>query len=183
MAKRDAEGKRKRGRALRKSVGMAKRADGRRQRGFSAALCVRMQIPVRFAAGRHLFVTHSRPYTAADSMEHTRSRRLHVVPDFQFLFLLGHLRERARPPTLSLSYPLPPFASFSLEFPSDLGDHVPCHNYLPPSSRSGTFVPADCTAAAVAVAAACCCRLYFSINYAAVREPYPNDLTANHGDS
>lgn len=37
------------------------------QRGCSTALCVRMQIPVRFAAGRHLFVTHSQPHTSAYS--------------------------------------------------------------------------------------------------------------------
>lgn len=54
-------------------------------------------------------------------------------------------RRRRRRRRLSLSYSLLPLpfssSSFSsLEFPSDLGDRVPCHNYLPPSSRSGTFV-------------------------------------------
>lgn len=33
-----------------------------------------------------------------------------------------------------------PSAAFSLKFPSDLGDRVPCHNYLPPSSPADTFV-------------------------------------------
>lgn len=63
---------RERRREMRKNEKILREDGGDRRHGFSATLCVRMQIPVRFAAGRHLFVTHSRSYTAADSMEHTR---------------------------------------------------------------------------------------------------------------
>ncbi|KYN15537.1 hypothetical protein ALC57_12238 [Trachymyrmex cornetzi] len=62
---------RKRGRT-RKSLGRTTEKPSIKQCGFSTTLCVRMQIPICFAAGRHLFVTHSRPYTVADSMVHTR---------------------------------------------------------------------------------------------------------------
>lgn len=85
-------------------------------------------------------------------------RRLRVVPHSRSLFLLGHLRAQ---PSLALFLAVSslfPRCASCLEFPSDLGDRVPCHNYLPPSSRAGTFVHG----------LHCRCRLYFSINYAAV---------------
>lgn len=42
-----------------------------------------------------------------------------------------------RPP---LANPASPRLPYPFEFPRDLGDRVPCHNYLPPSSPAGTFV-------------------------------------------
>lgn len=134
-----------------------------RARLLATTLCVRMQILVRFAAGRHLFVTHSRPYTVADSTVQTRlavSARRGLTSNSSFSSATS-AQSRDRPPldnpTLSLGF-VPPF-----EFPSDLGDRVPCHNYLPPSSRHGYFClriapPPPHTA------------VYFSINYAAVRK-------------
>lgn len=46
----------------------------------------------------------------------------------------------ARSRAVPLSLILLPRLAFSLKFPSDLGDRVPCHNYLPPSSPADTFV-------------------------------------------
>lgn len=57
--------------------------------------------------------------------------------------------------------------------------------YLPQLSATvislGYFCPYT-RAASITTVAACCCRMYFSINYAAayIREPYPNDLTADY---
>ena len=104
-------------------------------------------------AGIYLSRTRSRIQSRTVWYIH-ESPFLHVVSDFQFLFLLGHLRSCCYPPLAN------PSASFSLEF---LSVRVSCHNYLLPSSRADTFVW-DCTATT-----ACCCY-YFSINYVAVRE-------------
>jgi len=134
------------------------------------ALCVRMQIPVRLAAGRHLFVTHSQPRarTVRNATRISRSLAAHSCPTSNpslslslslslFLCLAARACGSSRcPPRF-----LPPRIS-----EGDLGDRVPCHNYLPPSSRSGTFVR---VAASIATAAASLLpRMYFSINYAAV---------------
>jgi len=56
---------------------------------------------------------------------------------------------------------------------SDLGDRVPCHNYLPPSSRSGTFVR---VAASIATAP----RPVVACTFLLIMQPHRNDLTANY---
>lgn len=101
---------------------------------------------------------------------------LHVVPDFQFLFLLGHLRAIARRPPLANPTPSTSFLPQISERP-----RRPCT--LPQLSATVISRGYFCPRIAPPPPPPPHTAVYFSINYAAVRERYPNDLTTSYGDS
>lgn len=122
----------------------------RREQAARSHYAYECKFPVRFAAGRHLFVTHSRPYTAADSMEHTRVGPVFAVArlDFQFLFL--SLLARTRPPYIPFLH------SFSLRISER--SRRPCT--LPQLSATvisfGYFCPRIASPLYIAAALPCC---------------------------
>lgn len=161
---------------------MQKPVERKKERGRGSAARVQGSPRTRYAyeckfpfgwsrPSERLFVTQSRTYTArygTRACTHTRVRskrspRVRDVSDFQFLprSLLGLVRlGRLRFP---LARPLFPLARIS----SDLGDRVPCHDYLPPPSPGSVLLSAYRRGQSLQPAHAAC-RLYFSINYTTV---------------
>lgn len=110
--------------------------DGR-QRGFSTALCGTNANSRSLRCGQ-AFICHALAAVYSRGQYGTYAgRRFYASCLTSNSSSTSATSARSRRPRLANPTPS---TAFSLKFPSDLGDRVPCHNYLPPSSPADTFV-------------------------------------------